>query len=54
MILKRIYDKHEITTNIGRKEMKELINLWAINIPFTFKNEILETNNKTAWQWDLL
>ena len=27
IILKRIYDKHEITTNIGRKEMKDLINL---------------------------
>ena len=27
IILKRIYDKHQIKTNIGRKEMKDLITL---------------------------
>ena len=40
IILKRIYDKHEITTNIGRKEMKDLITLCTKNVPFTFNNEI--------------
>ena len=36
IILKRIYDKHEITTNTGRKEMKDLITLCTRNVPFTF------------------
>ena len=40
IILKRIYDKHQIKTNIGRKEMKDLITLWTKNAPFTFNNEI--------------
>ena len=34
IILKRIYDKHEITTNIGRKEIKDLITLCTKNVPF--------------------
>ena len=29
IILERIYDTHEITTNIGRKEMKNLIILFT-------------------------
>ena len=41
IILKRIYGKHEITTNFGRKEMKDLITLCTKNVPFTFNNEIL-------------
>ena len=36
IILKRIYDKHEITTHTGRKEMKELINLCAKKCPDYF------------------
>ena len=38
IILKRIYDKHEITTNFGRKEMKDLITLGTKNVPLTFNN----------------
>ena len=34
IILKRIYDKYEITTNIGRKEIKDLITLCTKNVPF--------------------
>ena len=41
IILKRIYDKHEITTNFGRKEMKDLNTLGTKNVPLTFNNEIL-------------
>ena len=39
IILKRIYDKHEVTTNIGRKEMKYLSTLCTKNVLFTFNNE---------------
>ena len=34
IILKRIYDKYEITTNIGRKEIKDLITLCTKNVLF--------------------
>ena len=42
IILKRIYDKHEITTNIGCKEMKDLITFYTKNVPFTFNKEIYQ------------
>ena len=48
IILKRIYDKHEITTNIGRKEMKDLITLCTKNVPFTFNNEIYQQRDGVA------
>ena len=40
IILKKIYSKHETTTNIGHKEMKDFITLSKKNVPFTFNNEI--------------
>ena len=40
IILKKIYNKHETTTNIGRKEMKDFITLSKKKVPFTFNNEI--------------
>ena len=48
IILKRIYNKHEITTNIGRKEMKNLITLCTKNVPFTFYNEIYQQRDGVA------
>ena len=44
--LKRIYDKHEITTNIGLKERKDLITLCTKNVLFTSNNKY--TNKETA------
>ena len=40
LILKRIYDKNEITTSLTRKEMKELLILCTKNVHFTFNGEI--------------
>ena len=48
IILKRIYNKHERTTNIGRKEMKDLITLCTKNVPFTFNNEIYQQRDGVA------
>ena len=48
IILKRIYDTHGITTNIGRKEMKNLITLCTKNVPFTFYNEIYQQRDGVA------
>ena len=46
--LKRIYDKHEITTNIGLKERKDLITLCTKNVLFTFNNEIYQQRDSVA------
>ena len=48
IILKRIYSKHEKATNIGRKEMKDLITLCTKNVPFTFNNEIYQQRDGVA------
>ena len=40
IILKRIYINKEITTNIPKKEMKELLFLCTKNVYFTFSNQI--------------
>ena len=48
IILKRIYDKHEITTNIGRKEMKDLITHCTKNTLFTFNNDIYQQRDGVA------
>ena len=48
IILKRIYDKHGIITNIGRKETKDLITLCTKNVPFTFNNEIYQQRDGVA------
>ena len=39
VILKRIYINKEITTDIPKKEMKELLILCTKNVHFTFNNE---------------
>ena len=46
--LKRIYDKHEITTNIVLKERKDLITLCTKNVLFTFNNEIYQQRDSVA------
>ena len=48
IILKKIYDKHEITTNIGRKEMKDLITHCTKNTLFTFNNDIYQQRDGVA------
>ena len=48
IVLKRIYGKHEITTNIGCKEMKDLITLCTKNVLFTFNNEIYQQRDGVA------
>ena len=42
VILKRIYDKNEIHTNIKRLEMKELLLLCTKNVHFMFNNNICQ------------
>ena len=40
LILKRIYDNHEINTNISRKEMKDLLILRTKNVHFSLASQI--------------
>ena len=40
LILRRIYDNHEIDTNISKKEMKDLLILCTKNVHFSFNGNI--------------
>ena len=40
VILRRIYDNHEIDTNISKKEMKDLLILCTKNVHFSFNGDI--------------
>ena len=42
LILKRIYNKHDIRTNIGHKEMKNLITLCTKNVLLAFNNDMYQ------------
>ena len=40
LVLKRIYDNGELSTNITRSEMKEMLTLCTKNVHFTFNGDI--------------
>ena len=40
LIINRIYDKHEINTNISRKEMKDLLIFRTKNVHFSLASQI--------------
>ena len=40
VVLKRIYEKHEVSTNVTKKEMKEMLILSIKNVHFTFNEEV--------------
>ena len=40
IIIKRIFQEHEITTIFTKSEMKELLTLCTKNVHFAFNNEI--------------
>ena len=40
LIIKRIYDNHEINTNISRKEMKDFLILCTENVHFSLDSQI--------------
>ena len=48
IVLRRIYDKHELQTSIARSEMKKLLILCAENVHFTFDNVIKVQNDGMA------
>ena len=48
IVLRRIYDKHELQTSITRSEMKELLILCTKNVHFTFNNVIKVQNDGVA------
>ena len=48
IVLRRIYDKHELQTSITRSEMKELLTLCTKNVHFTFDNVIKVQNDGVA------
>ena len=48
IILNRIYDKNEISTDITKSEMKELLNLCTKSVHFTFDGNIYVQNDGVA------
>ena len=40
LVLKRIYEKHEVSTEITKQEMKEMFILCTRNVHFTFNEEV--------------
>ena len=48
VILNRIYEKNEISTDITKSEMKELLNLCTKSVHFTFENNIYVQNDDVA------
>ena len=54
IILNRIYDKNEISTDIAKSEMKELLNLCTKSVYFTFDGNMYFRMTVLQWvrQWD--
>ena len=50
LVLKRIYDNGELSTDITRSEMKEMSTLCTKNVHFTFNNDIL-TNRRNYYDF---
>ena len=40
LVLKRIYEKNEVSTNVTKQEMKEMLKLCTKNVHFTFNEEV--------------
>ena len=40
LVLKRIYEIHEVWTNINKQEMKEMLIFCAKKVHFTFNEEV--------------
>ena len=53
IILNRIYDKNEISTDIRKSEIKELLNLCIKSVHFTFDGNIYVQNDGVAMGWPL-
>ena len=48
LVLKRIYENHEIPTSITRNEMREILLLCTENVHFTFRDAVyLQTDGVT-------
>ena len=48
LVLKRIYEKHEVSTNITKQEMKEMLILFTKNVHLTFNEEVYKKTDGVA------
>ena len=51
IILKRIYEKHEITTVFTKPEMKKLLTIYKKNVYFSLNNNIYIQIDGVAMDW---
>ena len=48
LVFKRLYRKHEISTNIATQELKEMLILCTKNVHFTFNEEVYKQTDGIA------
>ena len=48
LVLKRIYEKHEVSKNIIKQEMKEMLIFCTRNVHFTFNEEVYQQTDGVA------
>ena len=53
LVLKIIYEKHEVSTNTTKQEIKEMLVLCTKNIHFTFNEEVCKQTDDVAMGWQL-
>ena len=53
LVLKIIYEKHEVSTNTTKQEIKEMLVLCTKNVHFTFNEEVCKQTDGVAMGWQL-
>ena len=53
LVLKIIYEKHEVSTNTTKQEIKEMLVLCTKNVHFTFNEEVCKQTDGVAIGWQL-
>ena len=48
LVLKRIYKNHELSTNINKQEVKEMLILCTKNVHFTFNEKVYKQTDSVA------
>ena len=53
LVFKRIYEKHEVSANVTKQEMKEILVLCIKDVHFTFNEEVYKQTDAVAMRWPL-
>ena len=53
LVLRIVYEKHEVSTNINKQEMKEILILCTKDVHFTFNEEVYKQTDGVAMKSSL-